>query len=88
LAAQINYAPNWSGACQLIERAAKLNEKSNATILKTLIKRGFTNFDRARFVAMLDLHVQHNPSDERALKALELAQKYASLEINTLEEQT
>jgi len=71
LAVQINYAPNWSGAWQLIERAAKLNENSNSSVLKTLIKEGFTNLDRVRFVEMLDLHVQFNPEDEAALIAFD-----------------
>lgn len=78
LAAQINYAPNWSAAWQVIERAAKLNEKNNSIVLKTLIKKGFTNFDRVRFVAMLDLHVQFNPEDEAALIALDYVLKLAA----------
>lgn len=78
LATQINCAPNWSGAWQLIERAVKLNKKSNATILKTLIKKGFTNFDRVRFLALLNLHVQFNPEDEAALIALNYVKKLAA----------
>ena len=78
LAEQISYAPNWSAFLQLIERAAQLNQKSNSTILKSLIKKGLSNFDRVRFLAILDLHVQFNEDDEQAAKALGFARKLAA----------
>ena len=87
LAAQITKCESWSAALQLIDDESIATGKNRGTVLKKLI-RCFDRRDRVRLLALLDWHVQHNPQDERALKALEIAQKYTSPEVNTLEEQT
>ncbi|WP_009630211.1 phage/plasmid primase, P4 family [Synechocystis sp. PCC 7509] len=72
LAAQISLIQTWAAALELIDNAAIKTGKKRGTILKKLIKC-FSQCDRVRFLALLDLHVLHNPSDERALKAQSVA---------------
>ncbi|PSB27955.1 hypothetical protein, partial [Chlorogloea sp. CCALA 695] len=87
LAAQITKCQSWSAALELIDDASIATGKNRGTVLKKLIKC-FNQHDRVRFLTLLNLHASNNPLDERASKALEIAQKYTSPEVSTLEEQT
>jgi archaellum biogenesis ATPase FlaH/DNA-binding MarR family transcriptional regulator len=87
LAARITKCESWSSALELIDDASIAIGKNRGTVLKKLIKC-FSQRDRVRFLALLDLHASHNRSDERASKALEIAHKYTSPEVSILEEQT
>jgi phage/plasmid-associated DNA primase len=70
LAEKLNFCPTWSAALELIDDAAAQLGKKRGGILKTLFNRCFNQRDRIRFIAILDLHILHNPSDERAAKAM------------------
>lgn len=78
LVVQINQCQNWSETLLLIDYVALSQGLKRAIVLKRLLTKHFSQGDRARFLALLDLHVRHNPEDSRALKALELARKYVA----------
>ncbi|MBA2748906.1 MAG: hypothetical protein H0U45_09250, partial [Tatlockia sp.] len=70
LTEQLNFCPSWAEALILIDDAAIALGKKRGGILKTVFNKCFSNFDRVRFIALLNLHIMHNPQDEWALKAL------------------
>ena len=72
LAAQILKCQTWGSALELIDDTSTATGKNRGTVLKKLI-RCFSQRDCLRFLALLDLHASHNPSDERAAKALTIA---------------
>jgi hypothetical protein len=72
LATQILKCQTWGSALELIDDASIATGKNRGTVLKKLI-RCFSQRDCLWFLALLDLHASHNPSDKRAAKALAIA---------------
>ena len=72
LTTQILKCQTWGSALELIDDTSIATGKTSGTILKKLI-RCFSQCDCLRFLALLDLHASHNPSNERAAKALTIA---------------
>jgi hypothetical protein len=77
LAAKIIKCQTWSEALEFIDDASVATGKNRGTVLKKLIKC-FSQRDRVRFLALLNLHASHNPSDERAAKAQAIALSVAT----------
>jgi hypothetical protein len=74
LATQILKCQTWGSALALIDDVAIATGLKRGSILKTLFKT-FTGFDRVRFLALLDLHIEEFAQDERALIARDYFQK-------------
>jgi hypothetical protein len=74
LATQILKCQTWGSALALIDDVAIATGLKRGSILKMLFKT-FTGFDRVRFLALLDLHIEEFAQDERALIARDYFQK-------------
>jgi hypothetical protein len=73
LAAQITKCQSWSAALELIDDTSIKTGKKRVTILKTLFNRCFDECDRQYFLELLNAHIAQFPEDERALKAIVIA---------------